>query len=255
MKHAKGGIATIALFAVAATLLVFSVVGSSQAALTYFSKTYGAQVEMHDIGVTLVENDLDENQDVSWRNYNEESNSENELDNWDKNTGKLVQEILKQPEGGEDQLRLGHKYKEELSVRNTGNIDQYVRVTIYRYWEKDGVKQPEMDSDLIDLHLVNVGGAWTEDVASRTEERTVLYYNSILGVGEASAPFSDTLEIQDEGIEAEVSRETSTDENGNTVITTKYDYDGLEFVLRVDVDAVQTHNSEDAMMSAWGTIG
>ena len=29
-------------------------------------------------------------------------------------------------------------------------------------------------------------------------------------------------------------------------------YDGIVFVLRADVDAVQTHNAEDAIMSAWG---
>ena len=31
-----------------------------------------------------------------------------------------------------------------------------------------------------------------------------------------------------------------------------YDYQGLEFRIKVDVDAVQTHNAADAILSSWG---
>ena len=34
----------------------------------------------------------------------------------------------------EEELVVGKKYNEELSVKNTGDIDQYVRVSIYKYW-------------------------------------------------------------------------------------------------------------------------
>ena len=40
------------------------------------------------------------------------------------------------------------------------------------------------------------------------------------------------------------------DENGNTV--TEFIYNGQVFVLEVDADAVQTHNAEAAIKSAWG---
>ena len=43
-----------------------------------------------------------------------------------------------------------------------------------------------------------------------------------------------------------------TDENGYTTITTTYDYDGVTFNVEAQVDAVQTHNAEDAIKSAWG---
>ncbi|MCI8549582.1 MAG: hypothetical protein HFI68_03120 [Lachnospiraceae bacterium] len=36
------------------------------------------------------------------------------------------------------------------------------------------------------------------------------------------------------------------------VITTVYKYDGVEFHVDVEVDAVQTHNAQDAIKSAWG---
>ncbi len=41
-------------------------------------------------------------------------------------------------QGGKEEkmaeIQPGRQYEEELCVRNTGNIDQYVRVMIYRYW-------------------------------------------------------------------------------------------------------------------------
>ncbi len=250
MKRAKGGFLTIALFAVAATLLTFSVVGSSRAALTYFSETYGAEVSMLDIGVTLVEN----GEGVSWRDYLKHD------DLWNQNTGALVSKMLVGGEGESEELELGKKYKEELAVRNSGTIDEYVRVTLYKYWEKKNEatgafeKAPELDSGLIDLHLTP-GNGWQIDEGSTTEERTVLYYTPILPTGATSPAFTDTLEIQDEGIEAMVTTKQSTDAAGNTVIETIYTYNDTRFVIRADVDAVQTHNATDAMMSAWGTVG
>ena len=37
-----------------------------------------------------------------------------------------------------------------------------------------------------------------------------------------------------------------------TTITTTYTYDDQFFALEVQADAVQTHNAEDAIKSAWG---
>lgn len=244
MKRARGGFVTIALFALAATLLTFSVVGSSQAALTYFSQTYGAEVSMQDIGVTLMENGAD----VSKRDYTGSD------DVWDTDQGELVGKMLTGPNGEKEELRLGHQYKEELAVTNSGKIDEYVRVKIYRYWEDaQGNKRTDLDPGYIDLHLVNED-SWYQDqsAGSTTKERTVLYYRTILKQGDTTPLFADTLEIEDEGIQAEVTKSTSTDANGNTVITTEYDYNGLKFVLKVDVDAVQTHNAASAIKSAWG---
>ena len=43
---------------------------------------------------------------------------------------------------------------------------------------------------------------------------------------------------------------TSVKEDG-TIIST-YDYNGYQFVLEADVDSVQDHNAQDAILSAWG---
>lgn len=194
-KH--GPLAAIALLAAAAVLLAISGTQTARAALTYFSQDYAAQVQMYDIGVTLTEN----GQDVSWRNYTQRD------DVWNETTGTLLQSLL--PAG--EQLQLGRSYPEAIAVRNTGSIDQYVRVKLYTYWTNaDGSKNTELSPDWIDLHLTE-GSGWVEDTSART-----------------------------------------TNAAGQTVITTTYDYDGVQFNLEAEVDAVQTHNAADAILSAWG---
>lgn len=225
---------TVLLFALAACLLLGGTVGSTRAALTYYSETYTSRVQMHDIGVSLLEN----GSRISWRDYGSRADG-----TWSENTGVLLGNML----GESEKLQLGHGYTEELAVRNSGTIDQYVRVIIYKYWADGDEKLRGMDPELIDLHLVNTGDEWIVDREASTPERTVLYYHTILRSGETSVPFSDTLSI-DKSIERK--SETVTAKDGST--TTVYEYDGCEFQVEVEVDAVQIHNAEDAIWSAWG---
>ena len=46
--------------------------------------------------------------------------------------------------------------------------------------------------------------------------------------------------------------QTVEKEGEYTTITTSYDYDGVQFKIEAKVDAVQEHNAEDAILSAWG---
>lgn len=234
---------TVALFVMAAALLLFSAAGTSQAALTYFSEDYTAQMEVKDIGVSLVEN----GQPVSYRNYEyEERRSNNDDRNWDDHTGALVTKMLDETGG---KLSLGRAYKEELTVQNSGKIDQYVRVMVYRYWvDANGQKVNTVSPDLIDLHLT--GNQHWIPYETNDKERIVLYYDSILSSGQTAPLFADTLTISD-NIAKKVT--TTTEKVGNyTKITTTYDYNGIWFVLEAEVDAVQTHNAVDAIKSAWG---
>lgn len=232
------------LYVLAAVLLLGSLVGSARAALTYYSETYLAHMEVESIGVTLVEN----GKDISWRDYTHAD------DKWDEHTGALVETML--TDAGDETLVLNKTYKEELTVRNSGTIDEYVRVNVYCYWEDgDGSKRTDLDPAWIDLHLT--GNGWLEDETAATAERRVLYYDKILDSGDTAPLFADTLTIG-EGLKAKVTETTVKEENGVKTITTTYDYGGVRFVLEAEVDAVQTHNAKDAIMSAWGidvTIG
>ncbi len=237
---------TVVLFVVAALLLGTSSVTGTQAALTYFSQTYQAQVSMQDIGVSLLEND----KTVAWRNY--VPNSDNE---WRQVTtlGPNVGELLSWAK--DIQFEIGKPYEEMLAVQNSGIINEYVRVTVYKYWVKeDGKKNTELDPSLIQLE-------WNKDawkVIEDTEERTVLYYSGMLsgdpsgsGNGDVSAPFATKLTISPEILKKVSSSEIKV---GNT-IQTVYDYDDLRFEIKAVVDAVQDHNYTDAMHSSWGVTG
>ena len=244
-KILRSPLLSVALFAAAAALLLTGTIGGIRAARTsFYSETYMSRVEMHNIGVTLNENE----KGVSWRDYGSESDG-----TWREHVpGELLARFRN--EDGTHSFQLGTTYDERLSVTNSGTIDEFVRVTVYRYWEKDGIKQQSLDPALIDLHFVT-GNGWEIDESSSTKERTVLYYNGTLAPGETTPILSDTLRVDGTALQAvtheTVSTETRDGHIYRTIVTT-YDYDGVMFMLEAEVDAVQTHNAEDAIRSAWG---
>lgn len=239
-KRSRGGKVTAALLVTAGVLLAASGLGSTRAALTYFSENYTAEVAMYDIGVTLVERSASGTKDISSRDYTGSG------DIWDESQGVLLEDMLDETDG---RLVPGRNYTEELSVRNSGNIDEYVRVRIYRYWtDENGDRVQELAPDLIGLNLT--GNGWILDENATTEERTVLYWPQILTVGETTAAFSDLLKI-DSSIMSKVTTTTTVEDGVNRTVTT-FNYDGVKFNLEAEVDAVQTHNARDAIKSAWG---
>lgn len=211
----------IALLIAAAVLLLASTVGSTQAALTYHSENYMAEVKVSNIDVVLLEND----QEV------EES---------------LLESI---PSEG-DSFKLGKAYDEQISVRNSGAIDAYVRVILTKSWQKDGKKNTTLSPKLIELNEVT-GNGWEEDESASTDERTVLYYKNILKAGEKTPICTDTLRVNP-SIGNRVKQTIHTDANGYQTISYEYEYDGFTFNIEAEVQAVQTHNAKDAIKSAWG---
>lgn len=222
------------LLGLAAVLLLGSAVGSTRAALTYYSENYVAEITVSQIGVSLLEN----GEVVCSRDYD---NSEWRVSsNGSGANGVLLSRMLEP----EEKLALNKKYEERLAVRNSGSIDTYVRVRIYRYWMKDGRKLTTLAPDLIDLHFINED-LWVKN-PNETAECTELFYRNILRSGEETEALTDTIRI-----DGSLANEARVETNGNT-ITTVYKYDGVEFHVDVEVDAVQTHNAADAIRSAWG---
>lgn len=253
--------AVTAMLAAAALLLLSGSVGGTRAALTYYSDTYSSRIRLDNIGVTLEENGEQDAgwKEVSWRNYDKDGNWEETALEEGAAKPKLLTGMLAEDEN----LKIGKKYSEQLRVKNTGAIGQYVRVTIYKYWvdengERVSGKDLTLDPKMINLELVTNNG-WIEDTAARTPERTVLYYTSVLpaptGEGNntrysVTSPFANSLTINQE-ITKRVTEEVTKD-GEYTIIKSTYDYDGKQFHIEVLVDAVQDHNAEDAILSAWG---
>lgn len=229
---------SLILIAAAILLLAGSAAGSARAALTYYSEDYVAQMDVKSIGVSLVENGTA----VSWRDYLHQD------DAWSQQTGVLLEHML----GENEELVFNQQYPEELTVTNSGTIDEYVRVVVTKYWvdcDASGSatenKRTDLEPAMIRLNILENQG-WIVDTSASTDERTVLYYSRPLASGETSAAFTDTL-----AIDAAVLNVVTQDSNGTAAAQT-YVYDDVQFIVEAEVDAVQTHNAEDAIRSAWG---
>ena len=216
----------------AALLLVGSTVGSTRAALTYYSENYSAQMNMQSIGVSLLEND----KVVSSRDY--VSNNE-----WKGTSeGTLLTNLL----GKDETFTPGKKYNEAISVKNSGTIDTFVRVIITKSWQdKEGKKNPKLSPDLIELNFLTDNG-WQIAKDQSTTERTVLYYTKAVAAGDSTPALSDTIRIK-----PSIAKDVTKHVDDNT-ITYTYKYNGYTFHIDAEVDAVQTHNAKDAIKSAWG---
>lgn len=285
-KWITSPIATIVLFVTAAGLLLFSTIGGARAAFLAISETYSGQVEMYDIGVSLMEKSAhdEEAEIVAYRNY--VKNSQDEWTETPGKVGKLLENLL----ASNEEFVPGKTYSEEISVKNTGTINEWVRVTIYKYWLdpngnkvvpynkewdaeiKNGTRAlPEgmvmadegnlatygLSPELIKITYANEDegngqGDWILDkeASTETEERTVYYYNKLLKAGEdtTKTPLTSALTI-DKSVADKVKQ--TPEDDGKTIVTT-FVYDGWQFCVEADVDAVQERNAVEAIKSAWG---
>ena len=195
------------LFLLAVALLTTGSIGGTRAALNIYSEYYESELSMRDIGVSLTE----EGGIVANRDYAAYSDGI-----WKGNANGFVMNqkdksgifgadlecLVKR--SGDDSFKIGKSYPLTLGVSNTGAIDEYVRVTIYRYWvdppatdeehgwfDGSGTKRRDLDPELIELYMngqkidQTAPAGWTLDTSAPSEghERIVLYYNSILPVG------------------------------------------------------------------------
>ncbi len=246
-KINKTSLITVLLAVLGVCLLVVGGIGSARAALTE-SGDYTAEMSTPTVSVRL-------NEDA----------------------GKLLE---KDPELA---LVVGEPYDEVLTVTNTGSADAFVRVTLYAYWaDKDGNKITDLKDDTGEkiaelnpefINLINDGKNWEsvgkegingwikDPEASKTKERTVLYYSSAL------APDPDGEDGEEEGESTKalltqifasselaklVTQTEDPIDDGHIKITTSYTYDGLRLCLEASVDAIQAHNAQDAIKAAWG---
>ncbi len=200
--------------------------GAVMAAQSQFmeSDTYDSQMKTPELSIALLEN----GKEVSGDDV-------------------LLQNML-----GEDAtIKIGKIYDEKLAISNTDDTDQYVRLTVRKYWldGEDG-KRVDLSPELINLRL---GKNWIEDknaAKNSSPETTVLYYTKPLKGGEDTTPA-----VTGVGLDVKVAKymemEKTETQDGNT-FRIVYDYDGLTFGIEADADGIQTHHAEDAAKSAWG---
>lgn len=223
IKLFRSPVVTAVALVLSAGLILFGTINGVQAAPRIISADYRAEVELTNIETALVENGgIAEGEDDLLG-----------MDRFRKDNG-----IAADGSG----FQIGRTYNEKLSVRNVGTIPQYVRVSVYKYWQNADGKRVDLSPDLIKLGFVT-GNGWTIDEAASTRERTVLYYATPIDPGDDTSLFMDTLTI-DKSVVTAINQLADGGE--------AYKYEGIDFKIKATVDAVQTHNATDAMMSAWG---
>ena len=149
-----------------------------------------------------------------------------------------------------DNFKLGKRYSYEISVKNSGDIDTYVRMIIKKtIQDANGDKDTTISPELIELEFSNEDWIIAEDQS--TPERTVCYYKKILEMGSTTPNLINSIKV-DNSIGKISAEKLVTDENGYETIEVGYAGAEKSFNLDMEVDAVQTHNAADAIKSAWG---
>lgn len=236
---------TVLLAALGVCLLLVAGIGGARAALTTQSDDFTAEMTTPTIKVEL---------------YEKSGQSEKPSFVCDSTDPKAVGTLLKALET----IPVGKPYLEELTVKNTGTADAFVRITLYKYWTDSKGKRVDLDPSYITLDLAS-GDDWVEDTDAATKERTVLYYTKALTTeGETSETSTAVTRITaNSKLSTLVKQETQTETvdvttpDGTTTtthktITSTYKYDGLTLNLEVSVDAIQTSNAQTAIKTAWG---
>ncbi len=222
---------TMMLFLLALILLLFGSVGGTRAALNRYSDVYESQMNTTSMAISVREG----SETVGASGLMKLS------------SGDMAKR------SGDAMFKIGKEYSLPLSVYNNGSIDEYVRVTVYKYWvspsgsaEKTGwfsgggTKDTTLNTDLIKLTFAS---GWTEDEDAKTPERTVYYYASPVAPG-GSVQFLNSVAVDSKTV-----KEIKVVDGKNV-----YTYDGMGFVLEVQADAVQAHNGDKARISSWGQI-
>lgn len=224
MKKNKGfTISTLILAGVATVLLVVGGISGARAALQFTSRVYEVPLAMEEIGIGILENGEPRDFDTLMLDLIDEENGE--------------------------EIKPGVTYTENVDVTNNGEIEEYIRVIVYKYWRDSatGDKNTALDPALI-IPEDPVKHGWIHDEAQSTSEREVYYYSTPVKKDQVLDLF-DTIMI-DEDIVDIVYQTDKADAKGNLI--TKNVYDDKYFGIKVEAAGVQTHNAEDAILSAWG---
>lgn len=237
----------LVLFIVASALVIAGIVGSfaAESGMDYQSDKYEATFFLNHLQVHLLENGLDV------------CGGENTLDGENKITGQLCQHL---GYAGDDKLgkfEPGKIYKEEIAARNGQDIPIYIRMTVRKYWidPETGEKVPELSPAFIKLSYGDKDyndSAWQLSEQESTNEASTYYYTEQLPAGKDSAPLFDKLVVSSKIADDYEITESKNEETGVTTYSYTYKYDGSAFMIKADVQAVQTHNANDAIESQWG---
>ncbi len=198
------------------------------------TKTSGT-VQLMD-GVSLLEN----GNIVAYKNKDYSSSSETE-----ELEGELFTYL-----GTSKTMLPGKSYQEEIAVKNSGNMDKYIRISIHKFWaDKEDKKYIKGSKHYIEL-IKNNHENWILDEKASDGERAVYYYAKPLAEGEITPNVISKIKIAEQA-RKEVSFNSKT-EGENTIITSSRNYQRYRAYIQIIVDTVNKGNAAAAILSAWG---
>ena len=171
---------------------------------------------------------------IAYRNYSKSGN-------WEELFGEI----------NFDGLEIGEDIEKRITIKNSGNISEFVRIIITKYWadkDENKIENKNGGVDIYELIELNFTGDenWLIDEARATTERTLAYYKKAIDVREETGALIDSIKISPDIYDYGYT--ISEDDNGNIAV----DYNISGFNMIIEVDAVQTHNAKVAIKSAWG---
>ena len=187
---------SFALLIAAAILLACGTFAAAKTVLNIRSEFYRAQFYLNHLQVHLIEN----GQDVCGR-----AGHDNDLDSGSKVSGELASVLGYEHKTGSDEklgsVEPGKLYKEEIAARNGSDIDEFVRLTVRKYWmeQKTGnngktvlVKSSALRPDRIRLYYGGKEGynskSWAVNKKESTAESNTYYYRKDLSAGNIPKP-------------------------------------------------------------------
>ena len=250
---------TLALACAAIVLFTFGgVMGvrAAKAAPDIQSQDLEADFQLQHLGVHLYENG-------KWVGQRSGDNGER---------GKLLGYMYANKSDEAGAFVAGKAYEERIAAKNGTDVKQYVRIIIRKYWQVKTAKGFEKDTDL-DPSLIKLSyndneinteswinnendseyntESWIKSENESTTESETYYYKSQLDNGKFTPPVVNKLVVDGKIAEGK-KKIVEKDVNGKTIITYVYEYDGKYIALEADVQAVQTHNANDAIKGIWG---
>lgn len=257
-KRQKMSKRTAALLVAALMLLSVGTFTGVRAAPQIQSDLYRAHFYLNHLQVHLLENGTDV------------CGGENTLNGEAKVIGRLATSLGYNSDSDMGSVEPGMVYKEEIQAQNRQDVSEFVRMTIRKYWvvTEDGkivttqnsagktvpLKTTELSPDLI--HLMYNGSdacnpAWQEVTQESTTESKTYIYKNLLKDGATTEPIFNQLKI-DKSVAVRDPEPIVTKDGDRTIYTYVYRYDGCAFYIEADVQAIQTHNAQDAIRSQWG---
>lgn len=159
--------------------------------------------------------------------------------------GTILNELI--PSEG---LIFGKKYIPNISIKNNGGINEYIRVIIQKFWaDENGKIDNTLDSSLIKINISN-NDDWLIDKEIGTSGRIVLYYRKPVKVSEETPKFIESIQI-DPSVINKVNFKTEQAEDGSTIVTSNMLYNNKKVVIQIEASSVQEHNAVEAIYDEW----